>query len=106
MDNFDSAGAIVPGAEAEEPLNGKHENSRGFCTVGNLLKDDDCDFGLDPMTIIPRMKLRDANYVVMQAVKEGHQRFEIREEVNPETKLKIYLDSPPISYSAKPFSDS
>ena len=44
------------------------------------------------MTIIPRMKLRDANYVVMQAVKEGHQRFEVREEVNPETKLKIYLD--------------
>ena len=74
--------------------------------MGNLLKDDDCDFGLDPMTIIPRMKLRDANYVVMQAVKEGHQRFEIREEVNPETKLKIYLDSPPISYSAKPFSES
>ena len=58
--------------------------------MDNILKDDDCTFGLDPMTIIPRMKLRDANYVVMQAVKEGHQRFEV-EEVNPETKLKIYL---------------
>ena len=42
MDNFDRAGAIVPGAEAEEPFNGKHENSHGFCTVDNILKDDDC----------------------------------------------------------------
>ena len=67
MDNFDSAGAIVPGAEAEEPLTNMKIHVASV--QGHLLKDDDCDFGWIQYNH-SRMKLRDANYVVMQAVKE------------------------------------
>ena len=57
------------------------------------------------MTIIPRIRLKDAYYVVVKSpeAEDGTNRFETREEINPKTKLRINVDAPPISYTVDPF---
>ena len=81
------------------------ETTNGFCAPKDLLEENHCTSGLDPMTIIPRMRLKDAYYVVLKSpeAEDGTNRFETREEINPKTKLRINVDAPPISYTVDPF---